>query len=144
MATKVLKDAYLEITPGGGSQAIFAGEVKSVSFPLSVALQDKTTMGDDAMRREPGLKDSSLSVEFLADEAAGKVNDVLWEVFNATARSAFKIRGTSAAGSAANPEYGGFIWLENYDPDRGLGGRHAHGVGVLPGRRRRDAHPVTS
>ena len=119
MATKVLKDAWLEITPGGGAATVFAGRVKSVSFPLSVALQDATTMGDDAMRRQAGLKDSSLSVEFLADEAAGNVNAVLWAVYNADTRSAFKVRGESGAISVANPQYSGNIWLENYDPIAG-------------------------
>ena len=122
MAVKVLKDVRLEITPGGGAATVFAGRVKSVSLPLSVALQDKTTMGDDAKRREAGIKDSSLSVEFLADEAAGNVNAVLWAVYNATARSAFKIRGESGAISTANPEYSGNIWLETYDPDAGAVG----------------------
>lgn len=115
MARMVLTDVELSITPGGASAVMFSDRVKSVTLSLNASLHEITAFGEGAIRRLPGLKDSSLSVEFYGDEAAGNVNATLWAVYNATVPSSYSVKRDDAAVSATNPAYEGNIWLESFD-----------------------------
>ncbi|MDV2503081.1 MAG: radical SAM protein [bacterium] len=97
--------------------------VVSAEIPQVPELLDKTVMGDTTRRRIKGLDDWTLNVEFLQDFAAAKVDATLNGILGTAVT--VKIRPTSAAISATNPEYSGSGFLANYDPISGTIGEVA-------------------
>ncbi len=119
MANIVLKDAYVMI-----NAVDLSDHVKSVTLNYKAELQDDTAMGDDGRSRLGGLLDWDADVEFYQDYAASKVDATLFPLVGAAA-FAVKIRPTSGAISATNPEYQGNGVLENYQPVAGAVGENA-------------------
>ena len=73
MSAIVLKDPYISI---GGTD--MSDHFRSVSISVSAELQDMTAFGDDWQAREAGLKDWSLTCEYVQDYAAGELDATLW------------------------------------------------------------------
>lgn len=112
MASFVFDDAFVSL---GGTD--LSDHVRSVTLDTSADLVESQAMGDSWKERLGGLKDWSLSVEFLQDFAAAEVDATLWPLLGTVFTVA--IRPTNAAASPTNPEYTGSGALESYTP---LGG----------------------
>lgn len=109
MGAFVLTDARVEI---GGTDV--SEYVRSVSYPIERELVERTTMGNASRRRIPGLKDSSVTIEFVDDHEDDKIDEILWDAFNSPTPTAIKVRHTSAAIGVNNPEYSGNYFLESH------------------------------
>ena len=109
MAELVLTDAFISI---GGND--LSEHFSSVTIETSAELQEATAFGDDWRTRVGGLKDWSVSADFMQDFAASQLDATLWPLLGTDV--AVIIRPTSAVRSAANPQYGGNAILESYPP----------------------------
>lgn len=113
MATLVLTNARVEI-----NAVVLSDHCRSVDLQYSAADVEDTNMGDSTVQRLAGLKDWSLSIEFAQDFAASNVDATLFALVGA-APFAVKIRPTTSAISATNPEYQGNVILTSYTPITG-------------------------
>jgi hypothetical protein len=109
MAHFVFTDARVEI-----NSVVLSDHVESVSLEYKAELQDDTNMGDTTRQRLGGLKDWTTSINFRQDFAASEVDATLFPLVGVA--TVIKIRPTSAAISATNPEYVGTGILESYRP----------------------------
>ena len=106
MAIEVLKDAFVSI-----NAVNLSDHVESVTIDDSVSLEDASVMGDAAQRRLAGLRDWTLTVNFRQDFDAAKVDATLQSLVGV--QTAIKVRKSSAAISATNPERQGNGMLES-------------------------------
>ena len=109
MAHFVFTDARVEI-----NSVVLSDHVESVSLEYKAELQDDTNMGDTTRQRLGGLKDWTTSINFRQDFAASEVDATLFPLVGVA--TVIKIRTTSAAIGATNPEYVGTGILESYRP----------------------------
>lgn len=109
MAHFVFTDARVEI-----NSVVLSDHVESVSLEYKAELQDDTNMGDTTRQRLGGLKDWSVTVNFRQDFAASEVDATLFSLVGVA--TIIKVRPTSAAIGATNPEYVGTGILESYRP----------------------------
>lgn len=93
--------------------------VSSVTLEGTRSEHDNTTMGAGAKTREVGLTDGSVSLEFVDDYDAAKLDAIIWGIFSAGANVEVRVRVTSAAISASNPEYRFQVAPTSY----GMGGK---------------------
>lgn len=113
MAAFVYKDARLEV-----NSVNLSDHVRQVTLQYEADEQDKTAMGDNSKKRLAGLKNWQITVEFNQDFAAANVDATLFSLVGAAAFP-IKLRPTTSAISATNPEYQGNAILTSYQP---LGG----------------------
>lgn len=113
MATFVYRDARVEI-----NGVVLSDHVRQATVKHGANEVDDTAMGANSQSRLSGLKDWSIEVEFNQDFAAANVDATLFALVGA-APFAIKVRPTTAAISATNPEYQGNCILSDYQP---LGG----------------------
>ena len=100
--------------------------VKSVTLDTGVNLTDDTAMGDTFVSNAAGLRTWSMSVEFLQDYAASKVDatmNTLLDIGDTVAVTVKPVKGTST--SATNPKYSGTAICESYNPIGGSVGDQA-------------------
>src|SRR5688572_12985767 len=109
MSHFVFTDARVEI-----NSVVLSDHVESVTLEYKSELQDDTNMGDTTRQRLGGLKDWSIQVNFRQDFAASEVDATLFGLVGST--FTVKVRPTSGAISATNPEYSGTGILESYRP----------------------------
>src|SRR5690606_4514411 len=102
MAQFVLTDAYFSLN---GTD--LSDHVKSITINATRAELDDTAMGATSLSRVKGLKDFSISVEFLQDYAAAETDATVWACFESDANHAVVIRPVNGAVTATNPQYGG-------------------------------------
>lgn len=88
--------------------------VTKVTLPIEYDQLEDTAFGDSARSRLAGLQDSTLAVEFNQDFAASAVDATLSAIDGTVV--AVKVRPTSAAISATNPEYVGSYLVAEYSP----------------------------
>ena len=112
MATFVFTNAYVSV-----NGVALSDHVKQVTVDYGAELQDDTAMGDDTRSASGGLKTWSITVEWLQDFAAAKVDATLFSIVGTAI--ALLVRPTGSSTSATNPEYQGTGVLESYNP---LGG----------------------
>lgn len=120
MAGFVLKDAHLTINATDQSAYI-----KDISFPLTAATVDTTTMGDDSLEYLLGLKDASFTVTFAQDSADAGLNEDIWDIYDGGVAVTFELKPNGSATSATNPEFTGSCLLTSWDPINGSVGDHA-------------------
>ena len=82
-------------------------------------------MGDTFQSNAAGLATWSVSVEFLQDYAASKVDATLQPLLGIGTTAALVIKPTSGSVSATNPSYSGTGILESYNPVGGAVGDQA-------------------
>lgn len=109
MAHFVFTDARVEI-----NSVVLSDHVESVSLEYKAELQDDTNMGDTTRQRLGGLKDWTVTINFRQDFAASEVDATLFPLVGVA--TSIKVRPTSAAIGATNPEYAGTGMLESYRP----------------------------
>lgn len=102
MAVFVSTDAYVSI-----NSVDLSAYVKSVTLNATVDLKEKQAMGDTSKKRLPGLKDWSLDIDFLDDEASSAVMQTLFPLLGA-ASVAILVRPVKATVvGSTNPNYSG-------------------------------------
>lgn len=111
MASLILKDARIEI-----NAVVLSDKGNNVALDLQKEEQDDTAFGDNARARLAGLEDPSLSAGFNQDFAAAALDATLFACWSAGNVVTCKIRPTSAAISASNPEYVGGFLPSKYSP----------------------------
>lgn len=118
MATRVLDDAFFS-----WDSVDLSDHVKSVTLNYEAEALDDTVMGDDTRSNKGGLKDWSIEVELLNDEASSSVAQTFFSAVGTTATVLVRPDNSEGVG-ATNPNYSGTGMLQSFPP---LGG----GVGEL-------------
>jgi hypothetical protein len=130
MAVFVFTDGRVEI-----NSVNLSDHVRKVTLTPSADAQESTAMGATYRARLGGLKDWKVEVEFNQDYAASNVDVTLFALLGTT--TTIKVRPTTSAIGATNPEYNGTVLLSEYVPIDGSVGDLAmakasfDGAGVL-------------
>lgn len=110
MAKFVFTDAVLFV-----NSVDLSDHVESVTLNYEAEVPEDTSMGDATKTRLPGLLDWSMDVVFRQDFAASKVDVTMFSLVGAAAFPV-KLKATSAATSATNPDFQGNALLASYSP----------------------------
>lgn len=97
--------------------------VQGVTIDYKADVLEDTAMGDTSRSKIGGLKDWSAKIDFNQDFAASSTDAYLFPLVGTS--FTVKIRPTSAAISATNPEYQGTGILDGYSPISGKVGEKA-------------------
>lgn len=119
MSTLAFIDCRLEI-----NSVVLSSYARQVSLPLEFEALEDTAFGDTARSRIAGLEDSTLGAEFNQDFAASATDVTLYTAYATKAPVVVKVRPTTAAIGATNPEYVGSYLPNQHNP-------FGNGVGEL-------------
>lgn len=111
MATLAFTDARVEV-----NAVVMSSFCTSVELPLEFEALEDTAFGDSSRSRIGGLGDSTLGLGFNQDFASAATDATLYTAFAAKAAIVVKVRPTTAAISATNPEYVGSYLPNQYNP----------------------------
>lgn len=111
MSSLALIDCRLEI-----NAVVLSAYTTGVTLPMEYEALEDTAFGDIARSRIAGLADSTLSAQFNQDFAAGGTDVTLYTAYNSKAPVVVKVRPTTAAISATNPEYVGSYLPNQHNP----------------------------
>lgn len=112
MSSFVLRDAEVVI-----NGVDLSDHVTSLTVNYGAELQDQTAMGDLSRRRDAGLIDWSMDVEFKQDFDSGSVDATLFALVGAASAFTITAMANKTAGvSATNPRYSGTCHIEAYPP----------------------------
>lgn len=107
MGTLAFTDARVEI-----NSVDLSDWVTGVTLPIQFDALENTAMGDTARSRQAGLQDSTIQVQFNQDFAAGGPDATISAAQGTVVT--IKVRPTSSAIGATNPEYvGSYLVSEN-------------------------------
>jgi hypothetical protein len=120
MATIVLYDAYVSI-----AGVDLSDHVRSLTLDAGQSLQDDTAMGDTFQSNAAGLATWSVTIEFLQDYAASKVDVTLEGELGIGNSTALIFNPIGSTTSSTNPKYSGTGVLESYNPISGSVGDQA-------------------
>lgn len=109
MSTFAFIDCRLEI-----NSVVLAGS--SVTLPLEYEALDDTSFGDTARSRIAGIEDSTLQAGFPQDFASSSIDATLYAAYATKAPVVVKVRPTTSAIGATNPEYVGSYLPNQYQP----------------------------
>lgn len=126
MAVTVLTNAYVEL-----NSVDVSAQVNSVSMPLTIEELDATTMGNDSMIGEPGLKDFSFEIGFLNDFTDDEEDEDFYGLWNGRTKFSFKMRPSATSIGAANPSYEATVFISAWNPVQGSVGQLAGGSMTL-------------
>ena len=115
MASIVLTDAEFN-----HNSVDLSAYVKSVTINYEVETQDETAMGDTTRINIGGLKNWSLDLEVINDEAASAVAQTLFADVGVV--RTVLVRPASSAVSTTNPNYTGSAILTSFSPVSGAVG----------------------
>lgn len=129
MAAFVLTNARVEI-----NSVNLSSYVRQVRLNAQVDQKEDTAMGAGVHTALPGLKNWSLQVDFKQDYAAAQVDATLWPLFDGGTTFTWKVRPTTGAISATNPEFSATGFITEYPPLGGaVGEMHETSITVVPG-----------
>lgn len=111
MATLAFIDCRLEV-----NSVVMSSYSTSVELPLEFEALEDTAFGDTSRSRIGGLGDSTISLGFNQDFASSATDSTLYTAFAAKAPIVVKVRPTTSAISATNPEYVGSYLPNQYNP----------------------------
>lgn len=117
MSTLAFIDARVEI-----NGVDLSDWVTNVTLPREFEALEDTAMGDTGRSRLAGLEDSTIGINFNQDFAASAVDATIAAALGTVI--VIKVRPTSAAIAATNPEYVGSYLVNQYSP-------FGNGVGEL-------------
>ena len=120
MATFVLYDASVVV-----QSVDLSDHVRSVTIDACQNLVDDTAMGDTFQSNAAGLATWSMSIEFLQDYAASKVDATLQPRLGIGNTTTLVVKPTSGSVSSTNPSYSGTGILDSYNPVGGAVGDQA-------------------
>lgn len=127
MATFVATDYSVTI-----NSVDLSDHVRSVTLDYSAETQDDTAMGDSTRSNAGGLKNWTLTVEFLQDYAASEVDATLFSIVGTAVN--WHVVPTSGAVSATNPKFNASGLVQDYNPQAGSVGDIAVAqVTIVPG-----------
>lgn len=109
MGTFALTDARVEV-----NSVDLSDWVTSVQLPIEFEALEDTAMGDTARSRVAGLEDGSITINFNDDFAASAVDATIWAAKKTAV--VIKVRPTSSAIGATNPEYVGSYLVNQINP----------------------------
>ena len=92
----------------------FSSFLRQVELTVEAEDLETTAFGSGWRTRTGGLRQGSITLEFMQDFAAGAVDATLWPLFNSNATVA--IRPTSSAISATNPAFTAVALVTQYSP----------------------------
>ena len=110
MAELVLTDPFISI-----NGADVSDHFMSIALPAEAETIETTAFGGSWRTRVGGLKDSSITMDFIQDFDAGQIDSILWPLLGGPA-AALVIRGKSDAIGANNPEWRVSAILKSYPP----------------------------
>jgi len=96
---------------------VLSSSINSVTLDITADEVETTAFGSTYRTRIGGLKDASVSLDFMQDFAAGSVDALLFPLMGSTV--AVKISPLSTAVSATNPEYRFDALVTQYQPFAG-------------------------
>ncbi|MEU8683140.1 MULTISPECIES: hypothetical protein [Streptomyces] len=111
MAKFVLKNCRVEV-----NAIDFSDHTSSVEISLSKDDVETTSFSGSGRERVAGLKNEKFTINFQQDFAASNVDATLWPLYNNETEFSVKVRPTSSAISATNPEYVASCILLEYQP----------------------------
>jgi len=111
MARIVLTDVGVVI----GSTDL-SDHVASVTINQNVDEVETTAFGDGGRTRTGGLEDSSITLDFHQDFAAGEVDATIAPLVGGTASFEISPFGTAVAASGTAPRYSGTVLLTEWTP----------------------------
>jgi hypothetical protein len=115
MATFAFIDCRLEV-----NSVVMSAMATSVTLKVNADELEDTAFGDTYRSRLGGLKDWTVDIDFNADFAAAQVDATLFPLLGTLVT--IKLRPTTSAISATNPEYSGSVLITEYTPlDGGVG-----------------------
>jgi hypothetical protein len=97
-----------------------SSSINSVTLDITADEVETTAFGSTYRTRIGGLKDASVSLDFMQDFAAGSVDALLFPLMGSTV--AVKIAPTSGTVSATNPQYEFVALCTQYQPYAGATG----------------------
>lgn len=109
MASYAFIDCRLEV-----NSVVMSSFCRGVTLNINADELDDTAMGDTYRSRIGGLKDWSLAPEFNQDFAASAVDVTLFPLLGTVVTA--KVRPTSSAIGATNPEYSGSVLISQHNP----------------------------
>ncbi|WP_028192938.1 hypothetical protein [Salinispora pacifica] len=109
MSTFALVDARVEV-----NAVDLSAWITSVQLPIEFEALENTAMGNTARSRLAGLEDSTITLNFNDDFAASAVDATIWAARRTVV--VIRVRPTSAAISATNPEYVGAYLVSQINP----------------------------
>lgn len=109
MATFAATDYRVEV-----NAVVLSPWCTSVDFPIEYAELDDTAFGDTARSRIAGLQDASVTLNLTQDFAGSAVDATLFPLLGT--KVPVKVRPTSGAISATNPEYVANFLVSKYSP----------------------------
>lgn len=114
----VLFDAYISINSN-----VISDHGNKVEMNVTLEDLETTTFGQTYKTRLGGLKDGTVAITLLNDFTASQLDSIMWPLLGTVVP--FEIRVTSAARSATNPAYTGFILINGWKPIAGDVGKLA-------------------
>lgn len=119
MAKMVLLAQYLAL-----NSVDLSDYTRKAELTIEVEDKDVTTYGSLGWKTVlGGLKSGELSVEFLQDVAATKIDSIMWPLLGTVVT--FEIRADSATVGASNPKYTGSVLVKGWNPIEGSVGDEA-------------------
>jgi hypothetical protein len=109
MTTFAALDLRVEI-----NSVVMSAHIKSVTMPSQFDELDDTAYGDVGRSRITGLEDGSLQITWNEDFDSSAVDATIWAARKTAVPC--KVRPTSAAISATNPEYVGSYLVSQVNP----------------------------
>ena len=127
MAVLVMKNPKVRIgtsaAPVSSTDVLLQKRIRSVTLNLRAEILDKTAFGSSGRNRIPGLKDGSLTIEFINDYVDNGVDEIINSKLGLESSNCWiEVRPTTAARGAGNPAYTGWYCLESYNPGSGTVG----------------------
>jgi len=126
MAAFCLQDAYIGYTTGSSTGAInnMSSYVRSVALAQEAEAQDETAMGDNSRYSLGGLKSWAMSLEMNQDFAStlGPGSTHFFGTLSGSTSVWWRVRPTTSAVAATNPEYRGYAMLVSASPVSGTVG----------------------
>lgn len=94
--------------------ANFSTSLNSVTLDITTDEQETTAFGDTYRTRIAGLRDASLTLDFMQDFGAGSVDATLFPLLGSAV--AWSVKPTSGTVTATNPSYSGTAIVTQYQP----------------------------
>ena len=120
MATLVMYNAYASI-----AGVDLSDHVRTVTLDAGQNMLDDTAMGDTTVSNAAGLATWSVTIEFLQDYAASKVDATLEGELGIGNTTALILFPSGSSIGVTNPRYSGTAILESYNPIAGTVGDQA-------------------
>jgi hypothetical protein len=111
MSDFVLKNAFVDIN---GTD--FSNHTEEVHVTSEAEAVEDTAMGDGSRSYLQGFKASQISLVLQSDFDAGSVDAILWPIYDNGTAVPVRVRATTAAISATNPEWQLTGQIFNYNP----------------------------